>query len=172
MDDPPLMPEFEAKKMMDLEVVDPESIMQGYEELISETEDIFNSLLDMDQAVQNNVQPTEAIQDVLSEDLEFFEKLNNDYHQFKQSLLPNQQPTSAGFISFLKSEMEWKAEEIEYVQQLADELDGHDGIGFITDIEYAQQLSTLLDAFMKALEDGDPTAEIRAEDAARTLYLE
>ena len=52
------------------------------------------------------------------------------------------------------------------------ELDGPDGIGFINDIEYAQKLSVLLDAYMKALEEGDLAAEVRAEDAARTLYID
>ena len=56
---------------------------------------------------------------------------------------------------------------------MANELDGEDeGIGFITHIEYAQQLSVLLDAYMKALEEGDLEAEVRAEAAARTLYIE
>ena len=55
---------------------------------------------------------------------------------------------------------------------LAMELDGHDGIGFINDIEYAQKLSVLLDAYMAALEEGDLAAQVRAEDAARTLYID
>ena len=54
--------------------------------------------------------------------------------------------------------MEWSETEITEVRNLAKELDQHDGVGFINDIEYAQQLSKLLDAYMEAVEQDDIAA--------------
>ena len=138
--------------------------------MIAETEEIFKLLLENENA--ENVETTDAIQNVLTEDLEFFESLNNDFHKYQDTLLPNQVPNSTDFIKFLKEEMQWDRKNLEYVQTLASELDGHDGVGFINDIMYAQELSKLLDAFMLAVETGDVAEEVRAESAARTLYTD
>ena len=83
LDDPVTMPKFEEAKMMDLEVADAETILQGYEEMLKETEDLLNELFEVEVVDGNNVQPTEATQDVLGSDLEFFDKLNSDFHLYK-----------------------------------------------------------------------------------------
>ena len=57
---------------MDLEVLDSDIIRQNYEELLKELEENYSSLLDSEEAAANDVHSTEAIQDVLSEDLDFF----------------------------------------------------------------------------------------------------
>ena len=44
---------------------------------------LLNELFEVEAAVDDNVQPTEAIQDVLGSDLDFFEKLNSDFHLYK-----------------------------------------------------------------------------------------
>ena len=84
MDDPVTMPKFEETKMMDLEVADAGTILSGYEELMQETESLLNELFEVEVvAVDNNVQPTEAIQEELGGDLEFFDKLNTDIQLYK-----------------------------------------------------------------------------------------
>lgn len=130
--DEPDTPVFEQVSMMDLEVVDSDLIRANYEELIAETESLYSELFEMESG--HGLNQNEAIRDVLSGDLQFFEDLNNDFHLYEQSLLPNQPPTSADFIKFLRDERQWNANDIAYVQVLADELDAHDGIGFINDI--------------------------------------
>ena len=91
MDEPELPAEFIEVdvKMMDLEVMDSDVIRQNYEELLKELEENLGDLLDSEEAAANNVHSTDAIQDVLTEDLDFFQRLNDDYHQYKASLLPN-----------------------------------------------------------------------------------
>ena len=79
MDDPVTMPKFEETKMMDLEVADAETILSGYEELMQETESLLNELFEVEVVTEDsNAKPTEAIQDVLGGDLEFYDKLNTD----------------------------------------------------------------------------------------------
>ena len=72
----------------------------------------------------------------------------------------------------MRDELNWGESDLDYVQSLADQLDGVSGIGLINDIEYAQDLSKLLDDFLLALKSGDVAAEIRAEGEVRTLYTD
>lgn len=122
----------------------------------------------------DQIVPRDAISEVLgmTDELVFFENLNNDFHLYKDSLSEGQELTSADFIAYLRDELKWSKVDLDYVESLAEELDTINGVGLINDMQYAQELSRLLDAFMDALNNGDVAAEIRAEGAARSLYHE
>lgn len=134
--DEPVPPAFEQVKMMDLEVVDSDAIRANYAELMADTENLFADLLDMDGV--EDFYLDEGMAGAIADDMQYFDDLHYEFLLYEESLEPGSEPSSAGFITFLRDESQWPEEDIEYVEELAAELDDYDGIGFINDMQYAK----------------------------------
>ena len=160
-----------------IEVISVDDMLDDLEKLLDELElevqENYSAPLETNKA--QGIVPREAAMSEtfgLTDELIFFDNLNSDYHLYKESLPEGEEPTQEGFIAHLRDELKWSEVDLEYLQTIAAELEGAlgPGTGLIDDIQYAHELSTLLNVFIDAVKDGDVVAEVRADGAVRTLY--
>ena len=73
----------------------------------------------------DNIVPSEAITGILemTDSLEFVENLNTGFHLYKSSVTEGQELTSKGLITYVREVSKWSKKDLDYLQNLSDELD-------------------------------------------------